>query len=264
METFITNPGKKKRGKSRQRGSRKNPRRNPAIIPNTGKRRGKSRGMRRNPGFGTVIPGGLGGLGFRALLKLGTGDEGIRGTDGQLTTKALGIGALALYFGDKLAGLLKQTGSDGVAFEGGMAGVAACYVADDKMPDLSRQYLAPMLTPAAATAPTGAGNGIAGATTTKPLSLAAYQALAGMGALPAIGAVVYVQGADGAVYEVPTGATSGPGETVTIPEGVQVGQVIRNKRTGARYRIGRDSSTGAMYAEQIGMSGSVSDYQNAA
>ncbi|MDD4061828.1 MAG: hypothetical protein PHW08_14155 [Kiritimatiellae bacterium] len=265
METFITNPSKKKHGKSHRKG-KKSHRRNPLPIPNTGKRRGSARrGMRSNPSFGVFVPGGLGGLVFRAGLKLAAGDEGIRGSDGKLTTKALGIGALMLYFGDKVADLLKQTGSDSIAFQGGQAGIAVSLLADDKMPDLAREYLAPLQSPtktSSTPAATGAQNGLAG-TRERPMSLQAYQQMAGMGALPAIG-VVYVQGADGAVYEVPTqsGAVSGP-ESIEIPAGIGAGYVLRRKSDGARFRVQRDSS-GALDAQPLGLSGSIADYQNAA
>jgi len=268
METFITNPSKK-RGKSHRKGRkshRSNPRRNPLPLPN-GKRRGSARrGMRSNPGFGVFVPGGLGGLVFRAGLKLASGDEGIRGTDGKLTTKALGIGAALLYFGDKIADVLKQTGSDGIAFQGGQAAIAVALLADDKMPDLSREYLAPLVSPtkeSGTPAATGAQNGLAGSRE-RPMSLQAYKELAGMGALPAIG-VVYVQGADGAVYEVPTqagGAVSGT-DTIDIPAGIGPGYVLRRKTDGARFRVMRDTS-GALYAQPLGMSGSIADYQSAA
>lgn len=269
MDTFLVNPGKKKgKGKSHKKGGGKKHRRNPG---NPKKRRGTHRRghMRNNPGFGYFVPGGLGALVFRAGLKMAGGDT-VRDADGTLSTKALGIAALALYFGDNVASFLRQQGSDSIAFQGGMAGTAVNLLVDEKAPDFAKEWLLPMSTTAGTITPAGASHGLAGlgADRAKPLSMDMYQALAGLGVLPRIGAVVYVQGADGRVYEVPTssGATAGmgAGDSIEIPAGVGPGAVIRQKSTGRRFRILRDTSTGQVYAELLsGVGATIDAYQRA-
>jgi len=283
VDTFIVNPedNPKKRGKGKGKHRRKgsSARRNPVNNPRRrggggggGKRRGTHRrgSVRNNPGFGTFIPGALGAVTVRAGIKLACGDEGARGTDGNLTSKALIVGALASYFGDRIAGVLRQTGSDAIAFEGGLNGTLANLLIDEKAPDLARSYLVPMAGAGSTAAPSGAGHGMAGlgADRTKPLSTDMYHALAGLGVLPRIGAVVYVQGADGRVYEVPTasGGTAGPEDSIEIPSGAGAGAVILQKSTGRRFRVLRDTSTGQLYAQQIsgGVGATVGDYQASA
>lgn len=270
MDTFITNPEpnpkKKRGGKAHKKGGgKKHHRRNPANAgnPRKGKRRGSAyRGARSNPGFGTFVPGAAGGLAFRLGLAKIAGDKFYE-PDGKISTMGYVVGAGLLYYGDEVARFLRFQGNDSIAFQGGMAAIAGSIVADKMAPDLSKAHLFQMPQATASALPAVGASGL-GATRDRPISRDAYHQLSGLGQLGQFGAVVYVQHADGSVWEYPTvpaTGTSGMGQ-VTIPDGAGPGDVIRNKRTGERYRLEVAGDT--LVARPIGMAGGREDYRAAA
>lgn len=262
MDTYLTNPAKKggkKKGKASSKGGGGKKRRNPGNPP---KKRGSARtGARRNPGFGAFIPGAAGGLAFRLGAKKIAGDK-FYAPDGSISGTGYIVGAGMLYFSEEVARFLRFQGMDGVAFQGGMAGVAGSMLADKFAPDLAREHLFPMSGAAPGLPPAEGTSGL-GMTPQRPMSRDVYLAMAGMGTIGRLGAKVYVQHPDGSVWEYPTipAGTAGVGQTITLPRGARAGQVIRSRSTGERFKLvaGTDGRLKA-----VGLSGTRSEYLRAA
>lgn len=271
METTITNPKRDRKGrflKKRSAARTSKRRRNESNEPNP-RRRGKRRSSvvyktryrtrrnepnprrgrrraRRNPegiNLGRIVSSGLGGVGVRLVMrKVG----GVRPADNKLSGTHYLAAAAAIYVAPNVASWLGASAEEQRAAQDGACGVALAMVTDQHADEFSAAHLMPFLSPA----PTGEtvgmlGDGIAGglgATPDRPMTQAAYAGLAQSGQLPARD--VYVTAADGSVWRMPAAAgvsgLMGAGmnaTTIEIPDSARPGDVIRSRRTGARFRV---------------------------
>jgi|GEM_PF-4562173 len=218
----------------RRRASRRGYRRN-EIMPNENPRR-RPVYRRRNPdgfSFGRFLSAGLGGIGTRLVLrKLG----GVRGPDGRLTTTHLLAAAGSIYIAPSVAEWLGANPDEQRAAQDGASAIVASLLVDQHADEFASAHLLPFKSPA----PTGETSGLLGT----------EQQYAELGQAPAGG--TYVTGADGSVWWVPAAAgMQGLGALdaaprVEIPETAKVGDIIRQRSTGRRYRLGIDPADGML------------------
>jgi len=218
----------------RRAASRRGYRRNvPTVAPNPSRRR---RSIRRNPdgfSFGRFLAAGLGGVATRFVMrKVG----GVRGPDRKLSTGNLIAAAGSIYFAPDVAEWLGASADEQRAAQDGASAIVASMLVDQHADEFSAAHLLPHLSPA----PTGDTTGLIGT----------ERQYADLGQAPAGG--TYVTGADGSVWFVPSAAgVAGLGAMdqaprVEIPEGTQPGDIIRQRSTGRRFRVGIDPADGML------------------
>lgn len=283
METTIVNPRRRlpprdpRTGMFRRAARRTSRRRNAAVLNENPRRRRRyatrrgyrrneimnqnptrRRRIRRNPdgfSFGRFLAAGLGGVGTRLVMrKL----AGIRAADGKLTTTHLLAAAGSIYVAPSVAEWLGASVEEQRAAQDGASAIVASLLIDQHADEFAAAHLLPFKSPA----PTGETTGLIGTA----------DQYAELGQAPAGG--TYVTGADGSVWWVPAGGVAGLGATdaqprVEIPETAKVGDIIRQRSTGRRYRVGIDPADGmlTLYPLREGTSGALGaadeEYQRA-
>lgn len=263
METTVVNPKRDSKGRFLKKRSKvRTSRRAKHNEPNP-RRRGKSRSRvvyrtryrsrnepnprrgrrraRRNPegiNLGRIVSAGLGGVGVRVVMrKVG----GLRDAEGKLTGTHYLAAAAAIYVAPNVAEWLGASAEEQRAAQDGATGVALAMVTDQHADEFSAKHLFPFKSPT----PTGDTVGMLGAgmgaTAQTPITAREYQGLAQSGRLPAGG--TYVRDDGGNVWFVPATAPAGMlgagmgAETIEIPDAARAGDVIRNRRTGERFRV---------------------------
>jgi hypothetical protein len=218
----------------RRYATRRGYRRNEAITNENPRRRRRT--YRRNPdgfSFGRFLAAGLGGIGTRLVMrKLG----GIRGADGKMTTTHLLAAAGSIYVAPSVAEWVGANPDEQRAAQDGASAIVASLLVDQHADEFAAAHLLPFKSPA----PTGETAGLLGT----------EQQYAELGQAPASGGT-YVTGADGSVWWVPAAGMQGLGAIdaaprVEIPESAKVGDIIRQRSTGKRYRVGIDPADGML------------------
>lgn len=223
-------------------------RRNTAIAPASNPRRRRMR--RRNPdgwSFGRIASAGLGGVGVRLIMrKIG----GVRPADGKLTTTHYLAAAAGVYVAPAVAEWLGGSADEQRAAQDGAAAVAMQMLVDQHADEFASKHLMPFLSPQPTGETTGLIDGAMGSVD-NPIAADEYARLSGLGQVGPSGA--YVTGRDGSVWWLPgqmAGWGGGMGgmdaaDMVEIPDRARVGDVIRDKASGKRFKVGTDPTDGS-------------------